>query len=130
MNRTVVFAVSAVYILLLGLGFVFLPRQIGIDAVPPDASDALVGYLRVFGSTFIAIGAMNWMARKAEPSGALGIIVTTNIIGFGAAALLDLWAATSGGRSLAIIFTAVHLLFCISFVMTRRSVSNVSLRPA
>jgi hypothetical protein len=130
MKRNVVFAVSAIYMFILGVGFILVPKQIGIDAVPGDASNALIGYLRVFGSTFVAIGAMNWMARKAEDSSALNVIIMTNVIGFGLAAILDLWASVDGGRSLAMIFAAVHLLFTLAFVSTRRSTSSMQVRQA
>jgi hypothetical protein len=36
------FVISAVYMALLGLGFVFAPMQIGINAVPVEASTALI----------------------------------------------------------------------------------------
>ena len=42
-------------------------RQIGIDAVPADASPALIAYLRIFASPMLGIAVLNWMARNAEP---------------------------------------------------------------
>jgi hypothetical protein len=90
MKSNVLLVVSAVYMALLGLGFVFAPMQIGINAVPSEASAALIAYLRVFGSTFIAIGVLNWMARKAELSTARNAIFAANTVGFGLATILDL----------------------------------------
>ena len=120
MKLNVLLIVSAIYMALLGLGFVFAPRQIGIGAVPVDASTALIAYLRVFGSTFIAIGVLNWMARRSEPSTALNAILFANMVGFGLAALLDLWGLLSGGRQLAWVFVIIHLLFTIAFVLAGR----------
>ena len=37
MKLKVVLTVSAMYLGVLGVGFMFAPRQIGIDAVPADA---------------------------------------------------------------------------------------------
>jgi hypothetical protein len=37
-----VLTVAAIYMAILGIGFVFFPRQVGIDAVPADASPALI----------------------------------------------------------------------------------------
>ena len=105
---------------LLGLAFVFVPTQIGIAAVPVDASAALIAYLRVFGSTFIAIGVVNWMARNAEPSTARNAILFGNTVGFGLAAILDLWGLLSGGRQLAVVFIIIHLLFTIAFILAGR----------
>ena len=38
MKLDVVLTVSAIYLTILGVGFMFAPREIGIDAVPADAS--------------------------------------------------------------------------------------------
>lgn len=120
MKLNVLFIISAIYMVILGLGFVFVPQAIGIGAVPADASAALIAYLRVFGSTFIAIGVLNWAARNAEPSTSRNTIVLANIIGFGSAALLDLWGLLSGGRQLALVFVVVHLLLTAGFIWASR----------
>jgi hypothetical protein len=120
------FVISAVYMALLGLGFVFAPMQIGINAVPVEASTALIAYLRVFGSTFIAIGVLNWMARNAEPSTARNAIIFGNIAGFGLAALLDVWGVLSGGRQLALVFAFIHLLFTVAFILAARMFLQVA----
>ena len=120
MKLKVLLVVSAIYMALLGLGFIFAPLQIGINAVPLDASTALIAYLRVFGSTFLAIGVLNWMARNSEPSTARNAILFGNIAGFGLAAMLDLWGLLSGGRQLALVFVIIHLIFTIAFVLAGR----------
>ena len=114
------FIISAIYMVLLGLGFIFVPRLIGIDAVPVDATPALIAYLRVFGSTFVAIGVLNWADRNAEVSAARNAIVLANVVGFGLAALLDFWGALSGGRPLAWLFAGIHLLFTLAFIWAGR----------
>ncbi len=121
MKLKLLLSISAIYMALLGLGFIFAPQAIGIGAVPADASAALIAYLRVFGSTFIAIALMNWMARNAEPSTALNAIVLANIVGFGSAGLLDVWGLFSGARQLAIVFAAIHLIIAIAFFLTERT---------
>ena len=45
MKLKTVLTVSAIYLAVLGVGFMLVPLQIGIDAVPPDASPALIAYL-------------------------------------------------------------------------------------
>jgi hypothetical protein len=42
MNLKAVLTVSAIYLGVLGIGFMLVPRQIGIEAVPADASPALI----------------------------------------------------------------------------------------
>lgn len=121
MKLKLLLSISAIYMALLGLGFIFAPRAIGIGAVPTDASAALIAYLRVFGSTFIAIALLNWMARNAEPSTALNAIILANIVGFGSAGLLDVWGLFSGARQLAVVFAAVHLVIALAFVWTGRA---------
>jgi hypothetical protein len=114
------FIISAIYMTLLGIGFMFVPRLIGVGSVPVDAASALIAYLRVFGSTFVAIGVLNWMARNAVVSEARNAIVIANIVGFGLAALLDFWGVFSGARPLAWLFAFIHLLFALAFVWAGR----------
>jgi hypothetical protein len=75
----------------LGIGFMFAPRQIEIDAVPADASPALIACLRLFRGPMLGIAVLNWMARNAEPSMARTAIVLGNVVGFGCVALMDVW---------------------------------------
>ena len=121
MKLNAVLTISAIYMAILGLGFVFAPQAIGIGAVPADASAALLAYLRVFGSTFLAIGVLNWVARGGEPSKLLGAIVLANIVGFGLAGVLDVWGLFSGARQLALVFAIIHLLFSLAFIWAGRA---------
>jgi hypothetical protein len=92
-----VLTVSAIYLAVLGAGFMSPPRQIGIDAVPADASPALIAYLRIFGGPILGIAVLNWLARNAEPSAALSAIVLGNIVGFGCVTLMDVWGVVGAG---------------------------------
>ena len=121
MKLNVLLSISAVYMALLGLGFVLAPQIIGIGAVPADASAALIAYLRVFGSTFIAIGVLNWTTRNAETSAARNAVALANTVGFGLAAILDMWGVLTGGRQLALVFAIVHLLLTVAFIWAGRT---------
>ena len=123
MNLEGVLTVSAIYLAVLGVGFMFAPRQIGIDAVPADPSPALIAYLRVFGGPFLGIAVLNWLARNAEPSAARNAIVLANIVGFGCAASMDVWGVLIGGgaRPIAKLFLVVHLLMTVAFVVAGRA---------
>ena len=68
MKLKAVLTVSAIYQAIVGVGMMLAPRQFGIDAVPPDASPALIAFLRIFGGPMLGIAVLNWMARNAEPS--------------------------------------------------------------
>ena len=54
---------AAIYTGILGIGFILVPRAIGIGAVPEDASTALIAYLRILGSPFLGRG----VARRVSP---------------------------------------------------------------
>src|SRR3546814_5566035 len=106
---------SALYLAAVGLGLTFFPLAFGVGAVPPDASPELVSLLRLLGGPFLGIAALNWQARKGEPS-ALGNILLANLIGFGVVALNDIvGVATGDARDIAKIFLIIHLLFALAF---------------
>jgi hypothetical protein len=114
--------VSAIYLAVLGTGFLFVPWEIGIDAVPADASPALIAYLRIFGGPILGIAVLNWMARNAEPPAARDAIVLGNIVGFGCVTLMDVWGVFSGGeRPVAKLFLVIHLLMTVGFVVAGRA---------
>lgn len=122
MKLTMVLTASAIYLAVLGLGFMLLPREIGVGAVPADASPALVAYLRVFGGPFLGIAVLNWLARNAEPSSARNAIVLANSVGFGSAAAMDIWGVVGGGaREIAKVFLVIHLLMTVAFIMAARA---------
>ena len=117
-----VLTVSAIYLAVLGVGFMLAPRQIGIDAVPADASPALIAYLRIFGGPILGIAVLNWTARNAEPSAARDAIVLGNIIGFGCVTLMDVWGVFGGSaRPAAKLFLVIHLLMTVAFVAAGRA---------
>ena len=117
-----VLTVSAIYLAVLGVGFMFAPRQIGIDAVPPDASPALIAYLRIFGGPIFGIAVLNWMVRNAEPCAARNAIVLGNVVGFGCITLMDVWDVFSGSaRPVAKLFLVIHLLMTAAFVLAGRA---------
>ena len=122
MKLKAVLTVSAIYLGVLGLGFMFAPRQIGIGAVPPDASPALTAYLRIFGGPMVGIAVLNWMARNAEPSAARNAIVLANVVGFACVTSMDVWGVFSGGaRPVAKLFLVIHLLMTVAFVLAGRA---------
>jgi hypothetical protein len=122
MKLTPVLTVSAIYQAIVGFGMMVVPRHFGIDAVPPDASPALIAFLRIFGGPMLGIAVLNWMARHAEPSAALNAIVLANIVGFGCVTLIDVWGVSTGGaRPIAKLFLVIHLLFTVAFVLAWRT---------
>jgi hypothetical protein len=118
MKLKTVLTVSAIYLAVLGVGFMLVPLQIGIDAVPPDASPALIAYLRIFGGPILGVAVLNWLARNAEPSAARNAIILGNIVGFGCVTLMDVWGVFSGGaRPVAKLLLVIPLLMTVAFVV-------------
>ena len=97
MRLRILLSIAAIYMALVVLGLIFAPQRFGVGAVSPDASAALIAYLRLFGSPFLGIAVLNWMARNAEPSTGRNAIIVGNIVGFAAIAALDLSGLFSGG---------------------------------
>ena len=129
MKLGILLRIAAIYMALAGLGFIFAPQAIGIGSLPTDASAALIAYLRLFGSPFLGIAALNWTARNAEPSTARNAIILGNIVGFAAIAALDFWGLFSGARQLTKVFAIIHLLFAVAFIWVgRMSMSAVRRR--
>jgi len=120
MKLNILLGIAAVYMAVVGLGFIFAPQTIGRGAVPADASAALIAYLRIFGSPFLGIAVLNWTARNAEPSAARNSVILGNIVGFAAIAALDIWGLLSGARELTKVFAVIHLLFAVAFIWVGR----------
>ncbi|PLZ86617.1 hypothetical protein CEN44_19730 [Fischerella muscicola CCMEE 5323] len=128
MKLRILLSVAAIYMTIVGLGFIFAPRTIGIGAVPVDASAALLAYLRLFGSPFLGIAVLNWTARNSEPSTARNAIILGNIVGFVAIAALDVWGLFSGGRQITKGFAIIHLLFALAFIWVGRTSQTYRIR--
>ena len=112
---------SALYLGILGVGFMLVPQRAGIGAVPVDPAPALLAYLRIFGGPMVGIAVLNWLARNAEPSSALNAIVIANAVGFTCVASMDVWGVFSGAaRPIAKIFLIIHLAFAVAFIMASR----------
>jgi hypothetical protein len=122
MKLKAVLTISAIYQAIVGVGMMLAPQQFGIDAVPPDASPALIAFLRIFGGPMLGIAVLNWMARNAEPSTARNAIVLANVVGFGCVTLVDIWGVSTGGaRPIAKLFLLIHLLLTAAFIVAWRT---------
>ncbi|HEY7763915.1 MAG TPA: hypothetical protein VIB38_02900 [Aestuariivirgaceae bacterium] len=113
--------VSSIYLAAVGLALIFAPLQFGIGAVPPSASPELIAFLRLLGGPLLGIAVLNWLSRNEEPSPARNAIVISNVVGFGAVAINDVFSVSSGeAREAAKIFLVAHLLFTFAFVFFGR----------
>jgi len=115
MRLNILFVISAIYLALVGLGFLFAPTALMFGTVGPEASAALIANLRGPASLFIAIAVLNWLARNAEPSKIRDAIVLSNIVGFTLAAALDVLAALSGAPTIVLVPAVINLAIVIGF---------------
>ena len=117
-----VFIAASLYLALVGLGMLFVPQYFGVGAVPPDASPALLEFLRIFAGPCLGIAVLNWLVRDAEPSATLRAIVLANIVGFGCVTASDVWGVSHGhSRPIAGAFLVIHLLFTLAFIVAGRA---------
>lgn len=120
MELNILLRIAAIYMALVGLGFIFAPQTFGEGAVPHEASAPLIAYLRLFGSPFLGIAVLNWMARNEKVSPARDAIIVGNAVGFVAIALLDVWGLFSGARPATKVFALIHVLFAAAFIWIGR----------
>src|SRR5690606_36205240 len=117
-----VLTAAAIYLGLVGLGLMFVPRYFGEGAVPDDPAPALIAFLRVLSGPFLGIAVLDWLTRDARPSESRDAVIIANIVGFACVAAMDVWGVFSGdARALAKIFLVIHLLFALAFVLAWRS---------
>jgi hypothetical protein len=126
-----VLTAAAIYLGMVGLGLMFVPQQFGVGAVPPDASPALIAFLRILGGPCVGIAVLNWLARNAEPSTARDAVILANIVGFGCVTAMDVWGVFSGGaRPVAKIFLVIHILMTVGFILAWRTRRQESRGPS
>ena len=128
MRLNILFVISAIYLALVGLGFLFAPTALMFGTVAPEASAALIANLRGPASLFIATALLNWLARNAEASKTRDAIVWANIVGFALAGILDVLAVVgSGAPSIELIPAIINFLIVIVFFwLGRASMSAVT----
>lgn len=111
---------SALYLAVVGLALMTVPRQFGIGAVPPDAAPELIALLRLLGGPFLGIAVLDWLSRAA-PAATLRPVLLANLVGFGAVAANDAWGVASGeAREIARLFLVIHLGFFLAFCLALR----------
>ena len=118
MKLNTLFSIAAVYMGVVGLGFLLAPEAISLGIVSAGASAALLGYLRIPTGAFLGIAVLNWMARNAEASTARNAILFANTVGFALAGVLGVLSVLSGAPVTALVFAAINLVFAIAFFWT------------
>ena len=128
MRLNILFVISAIYLALVGLGFLFAPTALMFGTVGPEASAALIANLRGPASTFIAIALLNWLARNAEASKTRDAIVLANIVGFALAGVSDVLAVVSGAPSIELVPAIINLVIVVAFFWLGRASMSAATR--
>jgi hypothetical protein len=119
MKPAVLFSMAALYLGLVGLGFLLVPGILVFGALG-DTPAIVVAELRQYGGALLGIAVLNWVARNAEPSSARNGIALGNAVGFGLVALGGVIRQLSGAVAVGWLFVFINLLFAISFLALGR----------
>ncbi|HLO33455.1 MAG TPA: hypothetical protein VK249_30185 [Anaerolineales bacterium] len=124
MKPNVFFSAAAIYLGLVGLGFLFIPGVLTFGAL--DGTPAIiVAELRQYGGALLGIATLNWIARNAEPSTARDGVFLGNTVGFGLVAVGGILRQLSGAVTVGWVFVVINALFAIAFlVIGRANMSN------
>lgn len=129
MRLNILFVISAIYLALVGLGFLFAPTALMFGTVGPEVSGALIANLRGPASTFLAIALLNWLVRNAETSKTRDAIVLANTVGFGLAGVLDVLAVVgSGAPTIELIPAILNLVIAVAFFWLGRASMSAATR--
>jgi hypothetical protein len=120
MSPSLLFSVSAIYMGLVGILYVFAPFVV-LHGLEADASAFLIAEIRIGASTFFGYALLNWLARNVEQSRARDAIFWANVVGFALAAILTALAALSGGDVMGWIIAVVNALFAVGFYLVGRA---------
>ena len=120
MKPTMLFSAAALYLGLVGLGFLFVPGILVFGALG-ETPAIIVAELRQYGGTLLGIAVLNWVARNAEPSKARDGLFLGNTVGFGLVALGGVLRQLSGAVAVGWLFVLINILFAICFLIVGRA---------
>ena len=115
---------AAIYLTLVGLGFLLAPGVMVFGALGGTPA-TIVAELRQYGGALLGIAALNWVARNAEASTARNGVFLGNTIGFGLVAIGGVLRQLSGALAIGWVFVLINALFAIAFfTVGRANMSN------
>lgn len=120
MKPTMLFSVAALYLALVGIGFLLVPGILVLGALG-ETPAVIVAELRQYGGALLGIAVLNWIARNAEPSKARDGIFLGNTVGFGLVAVGGLLRQLGGAVAIGWLFVLINVLFALSFFMVGRA---------
>jgi hypothetical protein len=118
---------SAIYLTLVGLGFLLAPGVMVFGDLSGTPA-TIVAVLRQYGGALLGIAALNWVARNAEASTARNGVFLGNTIGFGLVTIGGVLRQLSGALAIGWLFVVINALFAIAFFMVGRANMSNSAR--
>jgi hypothetical protein len=120
MKPRLLFSAAALYLGLVGLGFLLAPGILVFGALG-NTSSIIVAELRQYGGALLGIAVLNLVARNAEPSTARDGVFLGNTVGFGLVAIGGLLRQLSGAVAIGWLFVLINILFALTFFMVGRA---------
>jgi hypothetical protein len=120
MKPTLLFSAAALYLGLVGFGFLLAPGILVFGALGATPA-IIVAELRQYGGALLGIATLNWVARNAEPSKARDGVFLGNTVGFGLVAVGGLIRQLSGAVAIGWLFVFINVLFAILFFLVGRA---------
>lgn len=118
---------AAIYLALVGLGFLLVPGVMVFGALGGTPA-TIVAELRQYGGALLGIAALNWVARNAEASTARNGVFLGNTVGFALVAVGGVLRQLSGAIAVGWVFVMINALFAIAFFLVGRA--NMSQRAS
>ena len=120
MKTNVLLITAAVYLALVGLGFLLAPGVMVFGALGSTPA-TIVAELRQYGGSLLGIAVLNWVSRNAEPSIARNGVFLGNTVGYGLVAIGGVLRQLSGAIAIGRVFVVINALFAIAFLMVGRA---------
>ena len=120
MKSSTLFLLAALYLGLVGLGFLLAPSTMEFGALGATPA-IIVAELRQYGGALIGIAVLNWVARNAEPSKARDGVFLGNTVGFGLVTIGGILRQLSGAVAIGWLFVIINALFAVSFFIVGRA---------
>jgi hypothetical protein len=120
MKPSILFLLAAIYLGLVGVGFLLAPGTLVFGALG-ETPAIIVAELRQYGGALLGIAVLNWVARNAEPSKARDGVFLGNTVGFGLVSLGGVLRQLSGAIAIGWLFVLINALFAVSFFIVRHA---------
>lgn len=118
MNTKILMIVSAIFLMILGVGFTFLPQEIA-EYLNADTNPISLLFLQILGGLYLGFGLLNWMAKNSLMGGIYNRpLVTGNLVHFLVVALAlikHVGKYNANVFAIMLSLTVIYSIFAVSF---------------